>query len=175
MLNRVSHQVLTAVYNRLSDQSSGFNIGLSTAAAVYGISPTFAQIDWSPQSSNFYIAQIDPELLEKSGILRYPFACLYIKESGETNDQKFNQFSGLIRCIFEVHMSWGQIKGLQNHEVYANCIEDVVYDVINRVQNQNWSPVVYNGQIQCKRGPLIYGAQNFKQVIGFSMLFQLHQ
>lgn len=73
-------------------------------------------------------------------------------------------------------MSWTQIKGLQNHEAYANCVEDVVFDVINRVENQNWGkPLTYNGQVQCKRGPLIYGAQNFKQVIGFSMMFQVDQ
>ena len=175
-LNQVSQQVLTAVYSRLSSATTGFNPGIATNASNYSLSPTFVQIDWSAQSSNFYFAQIDPELLEKSGILRYPFACMYIKESAQTGTQKFNQFSGAIRCILEVNLSWANIKGIQNTEAYPNCVEDVVFDVINRVENQNWGkPLVYNGGIQCKRGPLIYGAQNFRQVVGFSMLFELHQ
>ncbi len=176
MLNKISQRVLDAVYARLSDANTGFNVGIANNASNYGLSPNFIQIDWSSASQNFYFAQIDPALLETSGILKYPFACLYTKESAQTGEQRFNQFSGLIRCILEVNLSWTQIKGLQNHEIYSNCVEDVVYDVINRVENQNWGePLVYNGGIQCKRGPLIFGAQNFRQVVGFSMLFGLHQ
>ena len=175
MLNKVSQQVLTAVLSRLADQISGFNSGMSTNAGIYGIDTSYISIDWSSSSTNFYIAQVDPDLLEKTGLVKYPFACMYIKESGSTGDQKFTQFSGLVRCVLEFHMSWKQIKGLQNHEVYANCVEDVVYDVVNRVENQDWSPLTYNGQIQCKRGPLVYGAENFKQVVGFSMMFQVNQ
>jgi hypothetical protein len=176
MLNKVSQQVITAVLARIADPTTGFNPGIATNAAIYGLNTCFISINWSNTSINFYQAQIDPELLEKSGLLKYPFACLYTKESGVTNDQKFTQFSGLVRVVLEFHMSWTQIKGLQNHEAYGNCVEDVVFDVINRVENQNWGkPLTYNGQIQCKRGPLIYGAQNFKQVIGFSMMFQVDQ
>lgn len=175
-LDRSSQRVLDAVYARLSSSTDGFNPGIANNAPNYSLSSSFIQVDWGVNSKNFYFAQIDPELLEKSGILTYPFACMYIKETGQTGEQRFTQFSGLVRCIFEVHLSWTNIRGKQNHEVYLNCVEDVVFDVINRVENQNWGkPLVYNGNIQAKRGPLIYGAENFKQVIGFSMLFGLHQ
>ena len=175
-LNKVSQAVLQQVYSRISDPDTGFNPGLVTNAVVYGLSPTFINIDWSSTSTNFYFGQIDPELLEKSGLVKYPFACMYIKESQQTGTQKFNQFSGAVRCILEMHMSWGQVKGIQNFEAYPSCVEDVVFDVMNRVANQNWAyPAVYNGQIQCKRGPLLFGGNNFKQAIGFSMLFEVHQ
>lgn len=175
MLNKVSQQVLDGVYKRLSDPLTGYNPGFVANAAVYGLPPSFAKFDFSTSSTNFYKAQIDPDMLEKTGLIRYPFSCLYIKESGQTGEQRFTQFSGAVRCIFEVHMSWGNIKGLQDHEKYCNCVEDVVLDVMNRVQNQDWlEPLVYNGQIQCKRGPLLFAAQNFKQLIGFSMMFGYH-
>jgi hypothetical protein len=175
-LVQVSQQVLTAVFTRLSDPAAGFNPGIVNNAPNYNLPPNFVQLDFTGTSSNFYFAQIDPALLETTGLINYPFGCLYIKESAQTGEQRFTQFSGIVRCIFEVHLSWVPIKGLQNHEAYSCCVEDVVIDVINRVQNQNWGkPLVYNGQIQTKRGPLIYGAQNFKQVVGFSMMFGYHQ
>jgi hypothetical protein len=120
--------------------------------------------------------QIDPLLVEKSGIMTYPFCCLYVRESANTNIQKFNQFSGQVRCVFDVYLSWIPIKGLQNFDAYPNCVEDVVFDVINRELNQDWAmPVVYNGMAQARRGPVIYGAQNWKQQIGFSFVFEVHQ
>lgn len=173
-LYNISQIVLSAVYNRLSNSTTGFNPGIVTNAANYGI-PPFIQVDWSPNSQNFLFGQVDPALLDETGILSYPFTCLYIKESAQTGEQRFSQFSGLVRCIFEVHLSFIPIRGQQNFESYCNCVEDVVIDVINRIPNQNWGkPLVYNGSIQAKRSQLSFGAQNWKQIIGFSMLFNVH-
>ena len=175
-LDKVSQRVLDAVYARLAAVSNGYNAGIAAQAPNYSLAATAMQLDFSASSQNFYFDQIDSEMLEKSGAIKYPFACLSILESAQTNEQKFTQFSGAIRCVFEVNISWVPIRGTQNREIYSNCIEDVVIDVINRVDNQNWGkPLVYNGQIQCKRGPTVFGAQNYKKKIGFSMIFGLHQ
>ena len=174
-LATVSQKVLDSVFARLSNVNTGFNAGIVNEAPVYGL-PNFIALDWSTQSSNFFFGQLDSASIEATGILQYPCACLYILESGQTNEQRFTQFSGLIRCIFDVFLSWTQMKVLQNFEAYANCVEDVVFDVINRLENQNWGkPLVYNGQIQAKRGPVQFGAQNFRQRLGFSMMFGIHQ
>ncbi len=173
-LNKVSQRILDAVYSRLS-ATDGFNTSMVTQAAQYSLD-SFIQIDWSTTSQNFMFGQMNPDLLEQTGIFKYPFSCLYIMESAQTGEEKFNQFSGNIRCIFEVYLSWRQIKGIQNFEKYPNCVEDVVFHVINRVENQNWGkPLVYNGGIQCKRGPLAFAGDNFRQRIGFSMMFQVHE
>jgi hypothetical protein len=172
-LYAVSQQVLTAVYNRLSDPVTGFNPGVVTNAPNYGITNPL-QVDWSPSSMNFTFGQIDPSLVDDTGILTYPFVTLYTKESAQDGNQRFTQFSGIIRAIFECNLSFIPIKGQQNFEAYGNMLEDVVIDVINRTANQNWGkPITYNGQIQCKRGPVLYGAENFKQQVGFSMLFRV--
>ena len=165
------------MYNRLSDPVAGFNPGIAANSANYGLNSTFAQLNFNTATTqNFWFAQIDPDMLEASGILTYPFGCLYIKESANTNIEKFHQFSGLVRCVFELNFSWTPIKGMQNFEAYPNCVEDVVFDVINRVENQNWmEPLVYNGGIQCRRGPVLFGANNYKQQLGFGMLFELNQ
>lgn len=175
MLDKVSSRVLDSVFARLS-AANGYNAGIATQAPKYGILAPLMSLDFSSSSQNFYFDQIDSEMLEKSGTIKYPFACLYIFDSVQTNDQKFTQFSGAIRCVFDVNLSWVPIRGTQNREVYSNCVEDVVIDVINRVDNQDWGkPLVYNGQIQCRRGPTVFGAQNFKKRVSFSMIFQLHQ
>jgi hypothetical protein len=176
MLNTVSQKILDAVYGRLSSATTGFNVGFAAQSALYGIPSDFIVIDWTTSSQNFYFDQIDSDLLEETGIIKYPFTCLYILDSAFTGSQKFVQFSGVVRCIFDVNLSWIGVKGIQGREAYSNCIEDVVIDVINRVENQNWpSPLVYNGGIQCKRGPTTFGAGNFKKKLGFAMLFEIHE
>ena len=175
MLEKVSQRVLDAVYARLS-AANGYNAGIAMQASTYGLPAASMQLDFTANSQDFYFDQIDSELLEKSGTIKYPFACLYIDESVHTGDQKFAQFSGAIRCIFEINVSWVPIKGTQGREAYSNCIEDVVFDVINRLDNQNWGkPLVYNGGIRCKRGPTTFGAKNYKKKLIFSMTFGLHQ
>jgi len=36
--------------------------------------------------------------------------------------------------VFEVNLSWVPIRGTQSREVYSSCVEDVVIDVFNRVE-----------------------------------------
>jgi hypothetical protein len=172
MVSKISQSVYDQVYARLSDQAGGLNATFMANAANYNVDPNFVSIDFSPGSTTFFHGQVDFDDYDKSGLVRYPAACLYILESLNSNLEKFHKFSGPVRCIFEVTLSWGQIRGGVNFEKYSNCLEDAVVDVINRLSNQNWQPPVsYNGQIQSKRGPIGFGAGNFKQKVGFSMMF----
>lgn len=175
-LNQVSNQVLQAVLGVLSN-STGINAGLATNWRSYGLPGSVPQIQWTgSQPLNFCIGQIDDETMDQSGIITYPFFCLYVLESQNTNDEKFHQFSGPIRCVFEATFSWVPMKGLLNFDAYGNCFEDVFLDVINRVQNQGWGkPLVYNGQVHCRRGPVRFGGQNWRQKIAFSLIFGLNQ
>lgn len=174
-LNQVSQQVLDAVYDRLS-AANGFNAGVAAQAPLYGLSPTFCVIDWSTTSNNFFMDQIDSEDLDSSAPITFPFACLYTLESKQMGLQKFAQFSGLVQCVFEVSLSWTDLRGKSRGGYYASCIEDVMLDVMNRVGNQNWpAHVSYNGNIQCRPGRTAYGQQNWKKKIGFLMTFQVDE
>lgn len=176
MLNKVSQSAVDAAFSRLSHATTGFNPTFATAAAVYGIPTNFVSFDFTDASQNFWFGQINPDLLEQTAIFKYPLACMYIQESGQTGTQKFNQFSGVVRVIVEVYLSWKEIKGKHNFEKYCSCVEDTMIDVFNRVENQDWSyPVVYNGGIQCRRGPLSFAAENFRQRVAFSLLFEVHR
>ena len=174
-LNQVSQAVQAAVLSRISDPVYGINPGIAVNCSNYSL-PNFLTIDFSQSSVNFSQAQIEPDLLEVSGMVKFPFTCLYTLESAETNTQKFNQFSGVVRSILEINLSWAGIRGMPNFEQYCNCLEDVVLDVYNRTTNQNWpNPLVYNGQIQCKRGAVSYGGDNWRQKVGFSAIFEVHR
>lgn len=174
-LNKVSQRVLDAVHARLSNQQTGFNAGLAQRVIDVNL-PPFLKVDWAHPSNNFVFGQVNPTLLEQTGIFKYPFVCLYILESGQTGDQRFNQFSGLIRCGLDFYLSWKTITGKYDYETYANVVEDVVIDVINRVENQAWGkPLVYNGGIQCRRSPLEFAAENWRQRVSFSITFGLHE
>jgi hypothetical protein len=177
MLAKVSDNVLQAVYTRLTDATFGYNAGITTQGALYsGLDTTRLLLDFSSTSQNFCFDDVDAADMEKTGNPVYPFGCLHIAESAHTGAQRFTQFSGLVQCNFEVTLSWVPMRGMQNREMYANCFEDVVIDVMNRVENQNWGkPIVYNGGIRVVRGKTTFGGSNFVKKMMASMLFEIDQ
>ncbi len=177
-VNNVGQNVLDAVYARLTNQTYGYNSAIQSQAPSYSLAPNELTIDFSTASQQFIFGQIDPDSLEESSPFKYPLGMLYILETGQTGTQKFNQFSGVVRCIFEVHVSHTKITHKYNYEAHMSCVEDAVVSVLNRVENQDWSDypmVVYNGGITSKRGPIKQAGDNWRQRIGFSMMFENHE
>lgn len=175
MLYDVSGVVTSEVLTRLSDVASGFNATVALAAAAKGLQP-FISIDFSDTSANFFQGDIDPELYEKSGDLKYPAMSLYTVSSRFTGGQKFNQWSGDVVVGIDVFLSWRNIKGRVPFDRYCDCVENAMFDVVNRVENQDWAyPVVYNGQIACDRAKTVFGAGNFRKDMRFGLAFQVHR
>ena len=176
MFHKVSQSVIDAALVRLADPLTGFNPTWDAATAYYpGVDAGYFNTDFTDKSKNFVQAQVSPDFLEQSSIFSYPLLCLYVLESTNANTQKFNQFSGAVRLVLEGFLSWQNILGKQNYEKFGNCLESTVVDIFNRVENQNWpNPVVYNGHVTCKRGPVTMAGQNWRQRVGFSLLFEAH-
>lgn len=172
---QVSNVALASVFTTLSDPIVGFNPLFIQQAPVFEISPTFAQFDFTTTSKNFVQGQVDPDQFEISGEIGYPFGCIYVLESVNSNLVKPTTFSGMVRVIFDVYLSWGSIRGLPNFEKYCNCIESVVISVMNSWNRQAsfTRPLAYNGQVQCRRGPLTFAAENWRQKLGFSFMFEV--
>lgn len=173
----ISDKVLDAALARISHASTGLNATWAAYAPTKGLSASLINFDYTIDSQNFFLAQINPDLFEQTGILRYPCACLYVLESAQTGTQKFNKFSGVVQLVMELYLSWGDIKGNKIHfDRQCNAIEAVLVDVFNRVENQNWGkPLVYNGMIRCRRGPLSFAGENWRQRIGCSLVFEVHE
>lgn len=174
---RVSDVALDSVFSTISDLTTGFNPLFRQQAAVYGIPPTYAQFDFTDTSKNFVRGQVDPDQYETSGEIGYPFGCLYVLESVNSNLTKFSTFSGMIRIIFDVYLSWGQIRGIPNFEKYCNCVESAVVSAMNTWTRQAsfTRPLSYNGSVQCRRGPAIFAGSNWRQKLGFSFVFQIDE
>ncbi len=174
---QVSDVVLDSVFSTLSNQSTGFNPLFRQQAPVYGIAPDYAQFNFTDTSKNFVRGQVDPDQFEVTGEVGYPFGCLYILESANTNLTKFSTFSGMVRVIFDVYLSWGPIRGIPNFEKYCNCVESVVISSMNTWARQSsfMRPLAYNGSVQCRRGPATFAAENWRQKLGFSFLIEVDE
>lgn len=173
----VSQKVLDAAFSRISNVTTGLNPTWAAYAPTKGLSATLINFDYTINSQNFFFAQLSPDLFEQTGILKYPCACMFILQSAQTGTQKFNKFSGAVQLVLELYLSWGDIKGNKiNFETHGNAVEAVLIDVFNRVENQDWGkPLVYNGGIRCKRGPLMFAGENWRQRIGCSLEFEVHE
>jgi len=88
VLGKVSSQVLDAVYARPERGQWLTNSGIATQAPCTTLTAAAMQLDFSSSSQNFYFDQIDSEDLEKSGTIKYPFACLYILDSAQTGESR---------------------------------------------------------------------------------------
>jgi hypothetical protein len=169
-------KVITQILALLQDPVRGFNVSVLQKAPLFSIPTDFIKLDFGTKSANFFLGQVDPTILEESGIINFPMACLYILEYQQTNSQKFSGISGIVRCVLDVYNSWTKITGLQNFDKYAHCVSSVVLGIINRQDNQVWTqPVTYNGNIQVKRGPVTLGGKNYVQQVSFSMIFEVNE
>jgi hypothetical protein len=177
MLNKVSALALDAVCSRLSDEETGFNPTWVDGLQLYGL-PTAKPlvIDFVGRSNNFIKGQVAPDMLEQSSIFTYPLMCVYTRESQQTGTQKFNQFSGVVQVVVELYLTWKAMVGSNDFQAWGSCAESVFVDIFNRIENQDWPAyVVYNGMVQCRLGPLSFAGENWRQRVGCSLLFEVHQ
>lgn len=172
-MTQIGRKVREAVIVRLSDTTRGFNAAYNSIAASYNIPPI--NLNYTSLSQDFYIGQVNADDLEKSGIFKYPLMALYVVDATNQNFQKFAKFSGNIRVNVDFWQSWGSLRGLHDFEIYGDVFEQAFIDVLNRENNQNFgAPLVYNGDVVIKRGPVALGGQNWRQRITATSLFQVH-
>jgi hypothetical protein len=171
----VSLLAINALLSKLSDPVTGLNPLWAQQAVAYSLDPALLNIDFtSNPSKNFVIGQVDPDQYEKTGNISYPFSCLYVLESVNQNLTKFNVFSGPVRAVLDVYLSWRRMGGILNFEAYSLCLESCIVSLVNGWQNQGWGQnLTYNGTVQCKRGPCTFSGENWRQKVGFSFMFQV--
>ena len=111
----VSGLVSTAIYNRLSDPSIGFNPNYALVAPNYqtfqGVPVDPISIDFSPGSVNFTFGRVPPDLIQESSALQYPLLTISAERAqmwGQTKRVHYAQFTGVVTGAIEVHLSWLQ-------------------------------------------------------------------
>jgi hypothetical protein len=174
-ITKFSQTAVDAVYARIIDANDGFNATMAAAAPLYDLEP-FMTLKLTTGAQNFFMAYIDPDQLEESTPFTYPMSCLYSLESNQIGTQKFTKHSAQVKVVWDIHISWRSDKLNINFESYANCVESIIGDVINRKENQNWPfPLVYNGGLHIRKGPVKFAGQNTRQQVGAAMLFEYHR
>lgn len=156
-------QVRDVVHAQLSDVTRGFNVQLGVTAAAAGVQPF--EIDFSDTSRNFFEANINPEDIEGSTPFKYPLASLYIPGEGNTLDQAFITYSGVVRVVFTVYLSFN-VSGIpRNVEKTTNAVSAAIVRTFcdsSAAASANFTgPVTYNRKIQIARSRLIMGAENW--------------
>lgn len=171
----IADQVLTAVISRLSDSTSGFNATLQTAATDHGVDPFSIDFD-SERSTNFLIGYWSIANIDETGNQTYPLVAVYVvdESEGPTPFTKFHLFSGTVVIGIDVHLSYSQDHPPRDTEKLSSAVARTIIDILNRDQNQNWgNEISYNGNIECHRTPISYGANNWLKTLNCRAVFQV--
>lgn len=167
----ISKRVRSALFARLSRV---FNDRLQALSADYGVQPFTIDFNAVPKSSSFFFGRLDPVDIEESSVFRYPFMCVYTRQSANQTRQKPATFSGVVNAGVDIHLTWLQSAANQDFETLADCVEETVIGIMNDLTTQNWGQgIIYSGQIGCDRGMVTTGAKNWRQKLTFTMVFEV--
>lgn len=169
-----SNEVLNQCFARLSDPVKGFNPLYASLLSSYTPELKPIVLDFTGPSVNFAFMQLeDADMLEQSGFVKYPFVNMYTLESANRNLEKFNKFAGQVRVGIEFWLSFPKQRQTFNYEAMPGCVEAVMYHIYNRQDDQGWqNNVVYNGNMSCRKAPLRFAGENWRQRLGFSLIFE---
>lgn len=177
---RISALPLEACLVKLSDNTTGFNARLRTCAPDYGIKPfaiAFPQTLLNNGTPSFVLGKMTPEMMA----VHFPSAqtkmAMYVDQAQNQNIEKPRNFSGLVAIGIDLHLQWQLSDNSQLFEPYSLAVEDVMGDVLNLANIQNWGAgVVYNGAFSIIRGPIavpVDGQGSYRQLVGTRLTFEV--
>ena len=166
------------VWNRLIDDTLGFNANVDAVKAQGSYDSLDADLvknnGWKLGETCLW-ALVDPDLIEESSVMEYPFHCLEIASrqgDGSNRWVMFSTFAGTISFIILAHISWIESDVVPNFASYGDLVQDAMYATLNDPNNQMWvSSVAYSGLLQMTRGPITFKGQNWRQTLTFTGTF----
>jgi hypothetical protein len=181
--------VLTALYNRLTDNSVGFNVQYAGVASSYtdltdGALPALV-FDFSPQSQNFAYGSVPPDLIEETSPFEYPILTLSADRGSAYppgSGQRFHyaQFSGRVAFRIEVHLDW-QDAQVRDFETWPNAVINSMYACLNAPSGSqpsvanNWGPgLVYSYDLSFGKGPVLLAGRNWRRTVAFTGTFEVN-
>lgn len=183
----VSQAVISAIKDRLSDDTYGLNATYNGLASFYGVEADLA-IDWvgddnsTGKSRNFALANVSADQWESTGAFEFPLVTLFTSDGENVNHEKFHLFSGPVGIGMNVFLSWKEARlKLAVFEPTLWCMEDAVTQVFNRARNsfpgdQDWGvQVVYNGNISWKKSRIETAHEFWGQLLAFNFIFEVNQ
>jgi hypothetical protein len=160
----------------LEDDSAGFNATLALAATAYSITPF--DLDFSPESNNFFQGRISEMQLEDSTYFdQQQIACLYTINALDGSDplrMLNNTFSGVVTLGFDIYLMYQQDSALRDFETLADAVTDTMYSVFSG-QNQALWPVrtTRRWEMRSDRERVEMAGTNWMQCIRFEIPFEV--
>ncbi len=178
---KISARPLEALLAKLRNPNTGFNFQMQAKASAYRLPPLkldFPPDIYSNNTNDFFLGQINPEQISDQGPVGHNRAWLYAYSSDNQNFEKPNNFSGLVRVGLDFNLEWTCSASDQNFEAPSLLLEDVVSEIVQPYNQQNWgSDVVYNGAFSCQRTMVDQSGsgttRELRQLIMFRLVFQL--
>jgi hypothetical protein len=129
-------------------------------------------IDWTLGSDNFFFGRLSPALLEQSTPFRYPLLTIdTLRSQNNPRGIKVTEFGGQVSAVIDVHLSWTEDSAIQDFASWADAFEDALYATMNDDTAFVGGNVIYNRDISVNRGPIVFGAQNWRQSLSCPVSF----
>jgi hypothetical protein len=182
----ISRAVRIATKNRLAHASTGFTPRLETelATASFVAPPNFVlPIQFDGSGYNFFEADINPQDLDETSEVRYPFLTLFTPRSRNQNLEKFSLFAGPVAIQINVFASWMNESALPDFETFGDCVESAMYGTFNDQALRDWANIasipgqanlVWNGNLAFERSRVIQAGENWLQSYSAQLAFEAH-
>jgi hypothetical protein len=177
---RIGGTALEAMLAKLRNLTTGFNARMDEKAGDYRLLPwhlEFPETIYGYSTRNFFLGQMNPELVAEQGPVGHNRAWLYVSGTDNLNIEKPADFSGLLRVALDFNLEWTCSAQRQNFETPSLLLEDVVTDITQGI-DQSWgSHLIYNGAYTCQRTALdvesATSTLSVRQMVFFRFTFQL--
>lgn len=178
---KIAARPLEALLAKLRDGSTGFNKQMDAKAPNYKVKPWKIEFPvdlYSNNTTNFFLGQINPEQISEQGAVGHNRAWMYAFSSDNMNYEKPSNFSGIVRVGLDFNLEWTCSGKDQNFETPSLLLEDVVSEIIQPYNSQNWGlDVIYNGAFSCQRTAVDQSQSgstlSLRQMVLFRLAFQL--
>ena len=171
--------VRDAVRDILADATYGFNPILAATAADYAIEPWVITYD-QPGGNFFQGFLVGESAVEMADVLTYPAQVLYTTASENIVREKGRQFSGAVAVSIDNYIRFESRRdgvGLPepwDADAWADCVEDVLIQVLHR-RGLAWpTGVSYGGKYQIAREPIVQLPDGWAQRIPMQLAIEVN-
>jgi hypothetical protein len=161
-----------AILDRLR---SNYHATMASVAASYGIAPI--SMDLSPTSKQVFQGYLTADQIDESAPSRYPMLVIYTSSSSNEHTVVPSSFSGRVSVVLDWYVSFRGGNAQRDSETIADALEDTVYKIFD---DGSWpqlhgAPDAVMPGIDCARQPIEMAGEHWRQMLRFTMTFEVLQ
>jgi hypothetical protein len=173
----ISSAVRNFVRARIGDTESGWNYWINQYwnPQYHLDAGSCPEINIEQPGLNFFPGQVTPDIIDATGISRYPICSVYTAAADDIHLQTPALFAGIVRIGVDWWESFLDESPPLDPESSADAIEDAMYTAFNSQEYYgllNNSGISYNNEMSVIRGPLQPGGDNWVRLSRYSLIFR---